>query len=179
VLNKQSGLLGITEKWADRRDVAQAAEKGDERAKLAQSMEAYRIKKYIGSYLAALGQVDALVFTAGVGEMSPLIRGLATSGLDSLGIKVDPAKNAVCRTRNAEACISAPDSKVKVFVIPTDEELVMTEDAYALMKGSYDVHTKYHYSFQDRSYVNKERAAGLARDLEKKPYLKDLIAAIK
>jgi acetate kinase len=175
VLNKQSGLLGITEKWADRRDVAQAAEKGDERAKLAQSMEAYRIKKYIGSYMAALGQVDALVFTAGVGEMSPLIRGLATSGLEGLGIKVDPAKNAVCRTRNAEACISAPDSKVKVFVIPTDEELVMTEDAYALMKGSYDVHTKFRYSFQESGYVNKGRLSGLEKDLEKNPGLAAVI----
>ncbi len=170
-LNKLSGILGITEKWADRRDVLQASEKGDERARLAQSMEAYRIKKYIGSYMAALGHVDALVFTAGVGEMSPVIRGLATAGLEELGIKIDPAKNAVCRTRNAECEISAADSKVKVYVIPTDEELVMTEDAYALMKGSYDIHTKFHYSFQESGYVNKGRQAGLAKDLEKNPDL--------
>jgi acetate kinase len=175
VLNKQSGLLGITEKWADRRDVAQAAEKGDARAKLAQNLEGYRIRKYIGAYLAALGRADALVFTAGVGEMSPLIRALAASGLEELGIKVDPAKNAICRTRNAEACISTEDSRVKVFVIPTDEELVMTEDAYALMKGSYDVHTKFRYSFQENSYVNKGRLPGLAKDLEKNPGLADIL----
>jgi acetate kinase len=155
--------------------VAQASEKGDERARLAQGMEAYRIKKYIGAYMAALGHVDALVFTAGVGEMSPLIRGLATAGLEELGIKVDPSKNAVCRTRNAEACISADDSKVKVFVIPTDEELVMTEDAYALMKGTYDVHTKFHYSFQEPGYVNKGRQDGLAKDLEKNPGLAKIL----
>jgi acetate kinase len=178
-LNRQSGVLGITEKWADRRDIEQAAVKGDKRAQLAQDMEAYRIKKYIGSYYAALGHVDALVFTAGVGEMGPTIREKAVAGLENLGILIDPTKNAQSKTRNAETDITGKGSKVKVFVIPTDEELVMTEDAFALMQGTYDVHTKYHYSFQDPKYVNKERAAGLVRDLEKKPYLKDLIASIK
>jgi acetate kinase len=177
-LNRQSGVLGITEKWADRRDIEQAAAKGDERARLAQDMEAYRIKKYIGAYYAALGRVDALVFTAGVGEMGPTIRAKAVAGLESLGIVIDPDKNAKSKTRNAETDITGKGSKVKVFVIPTDEELVMTEDAFALMQGTYDVHTKYHYSFQDRAYVNKARAEGLARDLEKKPYFKELIAAV-
>jgi acetate kinase len=177
-LNRQSGVLGITEKWADRRDIEQAAAKGDERARLAQDMEAYRIKKYIGAYYAALGRVDALVFTAGVGEMGPTIRAKAVAGLESLGIVIDPDKNAKSKTRNAETDITGKGSKVKVFVIPTDEELVMTEDAFALMQGTYDVHTKYHYSFQDRAYVNKARVEGLARDLEKKPYFKELIAAV-
>jgi acetate kinase len=177
-LNRQSGVLGITEKWADRRDIEQAAVKGDKRAALAQNMEAYRIKKYIGAYYAALGRVDALVFTAGVGEMGPTIRGKAVAGLESLGIVVDPEKNAQSKTRNAETDITGKGSKIKVFVIPTDEELVMTEDAFALMKGSYDVHTNYRYSFQSPSYVNKARAEALARDLEKKPYLKDLIAVV-
>jgi acetate kinase len=177
-LNRQSGVLGITEKWADRRDIEQAAVNGDKRALLAQDMEAYRIKKYIGSYYAALGRVDALVFTAGVGEMGPTIREKAVAGLESLGISIDLKKNAQSKTRNAETDITGAGSKVKVFVIPTDEELVMTEDAFALMQGTYDIHTKYRYSFQDPSYVNKERAAGLARDLEKKPYLKDLIAVV-
>jgi len=178
-LNKKSGVLGITEKWADRRDIEQAAEKGDERAKLAQDMEAYRVKKYIGAYYAALGRVDALVFTAGVGEMGPTIRAKIVDGLESLGIVVDKDKNSKSKTRNAETDITGPGSKVKVFVIPTDEELVMTEDAYALMNGTYDVHTNYHYSFQEKGYVNKARAEGLARDLEKKPYLKDLVARAK
>jgi acetate kinase len=177
-LNKQSGILGITGKWADRRDVEQAAEKGDKIAILAQNLESYRIKKYIGAYTAALGRVDALVFTAGVGEMGPAIRRLATAGLGNIGIVVDEKKNELAKCRNAELDITGAGSKTKVFVIPTDEELVMTEDAYALMAGSYKEHSKYGYFFQSKSYVNKARAEGLERDLEKKPYLKDLIAQI-
>ncbi len=177
-LNKESGVLGITGKWADRRDIEQAAEKGDEIAILAQQIESYRIKKYIGSYYAALGRVDAIVFTAGVGEMGPVTRRLATAGLENLGIVIDEEKNAKAKCRNAELDITGPGSKVKIFVIPTDEELVMTEDAYALVTGNYDVHTKYKYSFQTKDYVNKARAEGLVRDLEKKPYLKDIIAKL-
>jgi len=177
-LNKESGVLGITGKWADRRDIELAAEKGDPIAQLAQHMESYRIKKYIGAYYAALGRVDALIFTAGVGEMGPHIRQLATEGLADMGIVIDEKKNALAKCRNAELDITGPGSKVKVFVIPTDEELVMTEDAFALMKGSYDVHTNYHYYFENREYVNKTRAAGLEKDLAKKPWLKDIIAQV-
>lgn len=177
-LNKESGVLGITGKWADRRDIELAAEKGDLVAQLAQHMESYRIKKYIGAYYAALGRVDALVFTAGVGEMAPHIRQLATEGLAEMGIVVDEKKNALAKYRNAELDITGAGSKVKVFVVPTDEELVMTEDAFALMKGSYDVHTNYHYYFENRDYVNKTRAAGLEKDLAKKPWLKDIIAQV-
>ncbi len=175
-LNKKSGLLGITEKYADRRDIEQAAKKGDKLSALAIEMESYRLKKYIGSYVAALGTVDAIVFTAGVGEHSPLIRGKALEGLEVMGIKIDQNKNNASNTSNAETCISADDSKVKVFVIPTDEELVMTEDAFALMKGTYDVHTNFTYSFQNPNYVNKAREAGLKGDIEKTPLLKDIVA---
>ena len=175
-LNKKSGLLGITEKYADRRDIEQAAKKGDKLSELAIEMESYRLKKYIGSYVAALGTVDAIVFTAGVGEHSPLIRGKALEGLEVMGIKIDQNKNNASNTSNAETCISADDSKVKVFVIPTDEELVMTEDAFALMKGTYDVHTNFTYSFQNPNYVNKAREAGLKGDIEKTPLLKDIVA---
>jgi len=177
-LNKESGILGITGKWADRRDVEKAAEKGEKPAILAQNMESYRIKKYIGAYSAALGRVDALVFTAGVGEMAPTIRRLATAGLENIGIVVDEKKNELAKCRNAELDITGAGSKVKVFVIPTDEELVMTEDAYALMAGTYKEHTKYRYFFQDNGYVNKARDEGLVRDLEKRPYLKELIAQV-
>ena len=177
-LNKESGVLGITGKWADRRDIEQAAEKGDKIAILAQEIESYRIKKYIGAYYAALGHVDALVFTAGVGEMGPVTRKLATAGLEELGIVIDQKKNELAKCRNAELEITGPGSKVRVFVIATDEELVMTEDAYALMKGTYDIHTKYTYSFQSKDYVNKARAAGLEKDLVKKPYLADIIAKL-
>lgn len=177
-LNKESGVLGITGKWADRRDIELAAEKGDPIAILTQQMESYRIKKYIGGYFAALGHVDALIFTAGVGEMGPDIRRLSTAGLEEMGIVVDEKKNALAKCRNSELDITGPGSKVKVFVIPTDEELVMTEDAFALVKGSYDVHTNYHYYFENRNYVNKARAEGLERDLAKKPWLKDIIAVV-
>ncbi|MBQ5471239.1 MAG: acetate kinase [Treponema sp.] len=174
-LNKKSGLLGITGKYTDRRDIQKGAEEGDPLCKLGQEMEGYRIKKTIGSYVAALGKVDAVIFTAGVGEHSPKIRSLATEGLEIMGIKLDEKKNALSNTSNGETLISADDSKVKVFVIPTDEELVMTEDAFALMKGTYDVHTNFTYSFQSKDYVNKAREAALQKDIEKLPELKNII----
>ncbi|MBN1615842.1 MAG: acetate kinase [Spirochaetales bacterium] len=178
-LNKKSGLLGITGKYADRRDVTKAMDAGDKRAQLAYNIECYRLRKYIGSYIAAMGQLpDALIFTAGVGEFHAGVRKGVLSGLEHLGIKLDLAKNELARTRNAETCISADDSQIKIFVIPTDEELVMTEDAYALMKGTYDVHTKFTYSFQSPDYVNKGREEGLIRDLEKNPGLRDIIVKI-
>lgn len=175
-LNKKSGLLGITGKYTDRRDVEKGAEEGDSLCKLGQEMEGYRIKKTIGAYAAALGKVNAIVFTAGVGEHSPRIRELATENLEILGVKMDLKKNALSNTSNAETLISADDSKVKIFVIPTDEELVMTEDAYALMKGTYDVHTNFKYSFQSKDYVNKAREESLKKELEKLPKLKEILA---
>ncbi len=175
-LNKKSGLLGVTGKYVDRRDVQKALEAGDSRARLAQDMECYRLRKYFGAYMAAIGPIDAVVFTAGVGEFAYQVREKACAGLEHLGIKLDPQKNRLARTRNAETIISADDSPIKIFVIPTDEELVMTEDAYALMMGTYDVHTNFTYSFQSRDYVNKARAEGLKKDLEKNPALKDILA---
>jgi acetate kinase len=175
-LNKKSGLLGLTGKYTDRRDIQAAAQQGDKRAALAQDIEAYRVRKYIGAYMAALGRVDALVLTAGVGEFASFIRGKILEGLAPLGIKYDPAKNDLARTRNTESLISTPDSAIPIFIIPTDEELVMTEDAYALLAGTYDVHTKFSYSFQSRDYVNKGRAEGLKGDLAKNPKLAEIIA---
>ena len=175
-MNKKSGLLGITGKYTDRRDVVSAMESGDPKATLAVEMESYRLKKYFGAYMAALGGAEAIVFTAGVGEHSPIIREKSLEGLEFLGIKLDKRKNKIANSSNAETCISADDSKVKIFVIPTDEELVMTEDAYALMKGTYDVHTKFTYSFQSPDYVNKARAAGLKKELEELPELAEILA---
>ncbi len=157
ILNKKSGLLGITGKYVDRRDVIKAAKEGDKRAELAIEMEAYRLKKYIGAYSAVLGRLDALIFTAGVGEMSAHIRTKVLEGLDILGIKYDPEKNKSARTRNRESEISSADSPVKIFVIPTDEELVFVEDVVALIEGNYDIHTHFQYSFQDRNYKNLMR----------------------
>ncbi|MDR2500490.1 MAG: acetate kinase [Treponema sp.] len=178
-LNKKSGLLGITGQFADRRDIQGAALKGDTRALLAQHLEAQRVKKYIGAYQATLGRVDALVFTAGVGEFAWFIRKMILEGLEETGIAFDPQKNEMSHTRNAETVISKDGSKIPVYVIPTDEELVMTEDAYALMAGTYDVHTKFTYTFQSKGYVNKGRAAGIKDELAKNPDLASIIAKPK
>ena len=176
ILNKSSGVLGISGKYSDRRDVQSGVDAGDERAKLILEMETYRIKKYIGSYMAALGRVDAIVFTAGVGEMNPAYRAGSVSGLEGFGIKLDEKRNRLSRLRAAETVISADDSAVKIFVIPTDEELVMTEDTFALMQGTYDVHTNFTYSFQSKDYVNKDRAAKLEAKLAENPELKEILA---
>jgi acetate kinase len=175
-LNKKSGLLGITGKYTDRRDIQKAKVDGDKRSLLAQDMEAYRVKKYIGAYQAALGRVDALVFTAGVGEFAWFIREKILDDLEDIGIAYDPDANKIACTRNTESIISKAGSKIPVYIIPTDEELVMTEDAYALMAGTYDVHTKFTYSFQKKDYVNKGRAEGLVEELRKKPELEKYIA---
>ena len=174
ILNKKSGILGITGKYVDRRDVVKAASEGDKRAQLALEMEAYRLKKYIGAYAAVLGRVDALIFTAGVGEMSPIIRSKVLEGLDILGIKYDPQKNQIARTRNAECDISAPDSKVKIFIIPTDEELVFVEDVVALLEGTYDLPTNVKYTFQDKDYKNLMREKAFEKECREKPELEKI-----
>jgi acetate kinase len=176
ILNRKSGILGITQKYIDRRDVLEAASKGDEQAKLAIDIESYRMKKYIGSYFAGLGKTDAIVFTAGVGELGWAYREKALEGLDDLGIVIDKKKNQLSQTRNTETEISAPGSRVKIFVIPTDEELVMTEDTYALLAGVYDLHTRFSYSFQKKDYINHERQAAFEKECEANPELKKIAA---
>jgi acetate kinase len=178
ILNKKSGVLGITQKYIDRRDIMQAAKNGDQQAQLAIDIECYRLRKYIGSYYAALGRLDALVFTAGVGEMSPLYRAKCLAGLEELGILIDPEKNELSKTRNAETDIGHKKSRIKVFVIPTDEEMVMTEDTYALLQGIYDVPANFIYSFQKKDYINRSRAEELKQELLDQPKLKEIIACI-
>jgi acetate kinase len=130
LLNKKSGVAGITGGSSDMRDVENAAKSGDARAKLAQDMYFYRIKKYIGAYAAAMGGVDVIVFTAGVGENQLSMRSEVCKGLEFLGVKFDESKN----TKRGEECIiSADDSKVKVVVIPTDEELMIATDTMNLL----------------------------------------------
>lgn len=129
-LNKESGVLGISGISSDMRDVENAANEGNERAKLALKMYFYRIKKYIGAYAAAMGGVDAIAFTAGVGENQIDMRKESCEGLEFLGIKIDDAKN---NTRGKEAEISTDDSKVKVWVVPTDEEIVIARDTMNLV----------------------------------------------
>jgi acetate kinase len=152
VLNKKSGILGITGQFTDRRDVIEGAEGGDARCRLALDVEAYRLKKYIGAYAAATGGIDAVVFTAGVGEMAWLIREKALKGLEFMGIILDQEKNRTTMTRKAETTITTPDSPVKVFVIPTDEELVFTEDVVAILEGTYTDHMNFRYSFAGKDF---------------------------
>jgi len=175
-LNKTSGLYGLTGKYTDRRDIQAAAESGNIDALRAQKIEAHRVKKYIGAYQAVLGRVDALILTAGVGEFAWFMRDKILDGLEGIGMVYDPVKNDISRTRNTETLISKPESKIPIYIIPTDEELVMTEDAFALMQGTYDTHTHFTYSFQNRDYVNKGRAEGLKYDLVKNPALESIIA---
>lgn len=130
-LNKESGALGISGVSSDMREVEAAAAEGNKRARLALEMYSYRIKKYIGAYAAAMGGVDIIVWTAGVGENQTDIRENSCKGLEFLGIKIDSEAN---NTRGEEAIISAPDSKVTVCVIPTDEELMIAKDTMALLK---------------------------------------------
>lgn len=155
ILNKKSGLLGITGKFMDRRDVDKAADDGDHRAKLAQQIEAYRLRKYIGAYSAALGRVDAIVFTAGGGERNFRLRERVLGGLENIGIILDSRRNAAANTRDKESLITTDDSPVKVYVIPTDEELVFIEDVIAILEGRYETHTHFTYSFEDPKYKRK------------------------
>ena len=155
ILNKKSGVLGITGHYTDRRDVLEGIENGDPRCKLALEIEGYRLKKYIGSYCAALGRLDAVVFTAGVGEMGAAIREKALENLDHMGIKLDKEKNAATMTRKRESVITTPDSPIKVFVIPTDEELVFTEDVVAILEETYTDHMNFKYSFSSSEFQRK------------------------
>ena len=129
MMNKKSGLLGISGKSSDCRDIDALAEAGDPNAKLAQEMLVYGIKKYIGSYAAAMGGVDIIVFTAGIGENNADLRAAVIDGMEFMGAKIDPEKN---KTRS-EAVISSDDSKVTICVIPTNEEIMIARDTLDLV----------------------------------------------
>ena len=130
LLNKKSGVMGIFGESSDMRDLENAVAAGNPRAILAEKMYFYRIKKYVGAYAAALGGVDIIVFTGGVGENQCNCRSEVCEGLGFMGVKVDLEKNKV---RGEEAVISTDDSKVKVVVIPTDEELMIASDTMAIL----------------------------------------------
>ena len=131
ILNKKSGLMGISGVSSDMRDLTAAMEEGNERATLAINMLTYRLKKYIGSYAAAMGGVDAIVFTGGIGENVGHIRKAAVEGLEYMGVKLDEAKNDVTRD---DGFIQAEDSKVKIMVVKTNEELAIARDTLELCK---------------------------------------------
>ena len=132
VINKKSGVMGVSGVSSDMRDIEAAIAAGNERAKLALDMFEYRLLKYIGAYTAALNGVDVLVFTGGIGENQMQTRGYICRGLEYLGVKYDAELNG--KTRGEEIEISTPDSKVRVVVIPTDEELTIASDTVALVK---------------------------------------------
>ena len=132
LLNKQSGLLGVSEGSSDFRDILAGIANGNDKARLAKEMYCYRIKKYIGEYAAAMGGVDIILFTGGAGENQYEVREGATKGLEFMGIKLDDAKNKACRAK--EAILSTDDSKVTICCIPTDEELMIALDTLELTK---------------------------------------------
>ena len=132
ILNKKSGVQGVSGVSSDFRDLENAHKEGNERAGLAVDMFNYGVKKLIGAYAAAMGGVDAIIFTAGVGENSASQRMAIASGLEFMGVKMDAEAN---NTRGKEAVISAADSKVKVLLIPTNEELMIAMDTAAIVKG--------------------------------------------
>lgn len=132
LLNKHSGVLGISGVSSDMREVEEAAEAGNERAKLALDMYQYRVKKYIGAYSAAMGGVDAIVFTGGIGENADEMRKDIVSNFEYLGLEFDNSKNKGIRGKEAELTKDA--SRVKVWIVPTDEELVIARDTYEIVK---------------------------------------------
>ncbi|WP_418554020.1 acetate kinase [Prevotella sp.] len=131
LLNKKSGVLGISGISSDMREIDTAVEQGNERAKIALDMYNYRIKKYVGAYAAAMGGCDIIVFTAGVGENQYSMREQVCANMEYMGVKLDVEKNKT--VRGEEAIISTPDSKVTVCVIPTDEELMIATDTMNLL----------------------------------------------
>jgi acetate kinase len=130
MLNKESGLLGISGISSDLRDVEREYANGNDRARLALEVYAYHIRKYIGSYAVALGRVDAIIFTAGVGEHASQVREWACRGLEAIGAILDPFKNA---TRHDESIISKMSSRVKIMIVPTNEELMIARDTRDLV----------------------------------------------
>ena len=133
MMNKQSGLMGISGLSSDMRDIDKAADEGNERAALARDMLHYGIKKYIGSYAAAMGGVDIIAFTAGIGENGPELRESVMKDMEWMGAKLDVEKNKV---RGKEAVISTDDSKVTICVIPTNEEIMIARDTKELVEGA-------------------------------------------
>ncbi|MBC7929318.1 MAG: acetate kinase, partial [Rubrivivax sp.] len=136
ILNKQSGLIGISGLTNDMRELLdEARESDDRRARLAIEIFCYRVRKYVGAYMAALGGADALVFTGGIGENSAEIRARVCDGLEWMGVELDAARNEEMVARR-EGLISLEGSRVAVYVIPTDEELLIARDTVRVMRGA-------------------------------------------
>lgn len=137
ILNKESGLKGICD-LNDMRDIHNAIAQGDERARLALEVQTYRIRKYIGSYMAVLGRVDAIVFTAGIGENDEIVRQLSLAGLENFGITIDLQRNN--HRSSTPFCISTPESTLQIWVIPTNEELAIARETQ-IVTATYQNHS--------------------------------------
>jgi acetate kinase len=133
LLNKHSGLIGVSGLSNDMRKLLEAEAAGNERARLAVDVFCYRLRKYVAAYVGVLGGADAVVFTGGIGENAPAVRARSVAGLDAMGIAVDPARNEDARGREAD--VSAEGSRCRVLVIPTNEELLIARDAYRIVEG--------------------------------------------
>ncbi|MHB8056321.1 MAG: acetate kinase [Desulfuromonadaceae bacterium] len=153
VLNNRSGIFGITGQHMERRHFVQAALEGSRRCKLALDIETYRLKKYIGSYLAITGPLDAIVFTTGSGAIESTVREMVLNGLDNVGIRIDRDRNRTIRADHEEAEISGKGSLVRTFIIPTNEELVIAEDVAAILSGVCCSNQHHDYSFANSDFV--------------------------
>ena len=134
MLNKESGILGISEKTSDNRDIEEGARNGDERCQLIESMLCHQITKFVGGYIAAMGGCDAVVFTGGIGENNPHYRKRVADKLGFMGVKIDEAKNEGAKRNGLEVDVSAEGTTAKILVIPTNEELMIAKDTYELVK---------------------------------------------
>jgi acetate kinase len=133
LLNKKSGVMGVSGVSSDMREVEAAAKAGNKRAELANTIYFYRIKKYIGAYAAAMGGVDIIVFAGGVGENQAPCREASLEGLEFIGVELDKELNK--KSRGEEVILSTPESKVKVVLVPTDEELMIASDTYEIVSA--------------------------------------------
>ena len=133
LVNKFSGMIGISGVSSDMRDIETAAENGNERAKIALEMYQYRVRKYIGAYAAAMGGVDVIVFAGGIGENDTITRTKSLEGLEFLGLEVDREKSL--KSRGKEEIISTPESRIKIIVVPTDEELMIAADTHEIIES--------------------------------------------
>lgn len=155
ILNNKSGILGITGQRLERRNFLKAALDGEYRCKLALEIETYRIRKYIGSYLAIIGPLDAIVFTTGSGASEWPVREMVLSGLECFGIGIDVDRNRTIRSEQHEEEITADGALIRTFVIPTNEELVIAEDVAAILSGLFSNQLQYGYSFSRGDFVPK------------------------
>jgi acetate kinase len=153
VLNQKCGIIGITGWNTDRQHFLEAALEGNPKCKLALDIEAYRLKKYIGAYLAVVGPLDAVVFTTGAGELEWFARELVVGGLECFGIVPDHKRNCAAGSKREETVITSDNSPVRVFVIPTNEELVFAEDVTAILSDNYNEDMHHDYSFASPDFI--------------------------